>query len=201
MPGNTSDSSGDTPEPQLAEGSILSAYLEAHQAALVMVEGSFALSVHGQISVAGHTVPYHLIPDDGFLGKSSRWRKLDTAARLGLVQSRWNPAAQERLEAQLADCVRLVLARADNSYETIGQGKNRTQALSQALDNARSTCRSQQPIIQNEQTRYQGVISEQTGRVIEQVGTVVGAITGQRDLGGRLARDDDYEVTLKFTCR
>ncbi len=95
----------------------------------------------------------------------------------------------------------LVLARADNSYETIGQGKTRTQALSQALDNARSTCRSQQPIIQNEQTRYQGVISEQTGRVIEQVGTVVGAITGQRDLGGRLARDDDYEVTLKFTCR
>ena len=113
MPGNTSDSSGDTPEPQLAEGSILSAYLEAHQAALVMVEGSFALSVHGQISVAGHTVPYHLIPDDGFLGKSSRWRKLDTAARLGLVQSRWNPAAQERLEAQLADCVRAVLARAE----------------------------------------------------------------------------------------
>jgi len=113
MPGNTSDSSGDTPDPQLAEGSILSAYLEAHQAALVMVEGSFALSVHGQISVAGHAVPYHLIPDDGFLGKSSRWRKLDTAARLGLVQSRWNPAAQERLEAQLADCVRAVLARAE----------------------------------------------------------------------------------------
>lgn len=109
-----SDSSADTPsgsgEAPASEGSILNLYLEAHHAALVTVEGSFALSVQGQLKVGEQVVPYHLIPDDGFLGKSNRWRKLDTAGRLALVQSRWNPEARERLEAQLTDCVRQVLS-------------------------------------------------------------------------------------------
>nr|WP_199067782.1 helicase-related protein [Chromobacterium sp. ASV5] len=85
-------------------------YLAAQRATVVTTEGSHALSVHGELALDGHRIPYHLVPDDGFLGKSAKWRKLDAAARLELVKERWNAAARERLENQLAACAREVLA-------------------------------------------------------------------------------------------
>ncbi len=95
----------------------------------------------------------------------------------------------------------LIIARDNNTFETVGQGKTRTAALTNAMNNATRACRSQQVIVQDEQTRYNGVVNEQTGRVIEQVGTVVGVLTGNTALGKGIARDDDYEVTVKFYCR
>ncbi|GGY22722.1 helicase-related protein [Paludibacterium paludis] len=84
-------------------------YLSEHRAALVRAEGSYALSVHGELDIDGLAVPYHLVPDEGFLGKSGKWRKLDAASRLELVMARWNADSQARLEKQLAACAREVL--------------------------------------------------------------------------------------------
>lgn len=95
----------------------------------------------------------------------------------------------------------LVIARENNTFETIGQGKTRTVALTNSMNNTQKTCRNQQVIVTDEQTRYNGVVSEQTGRVLEQVGSVVGVLTGKGSLGQSIARDDDYEVTVKFYCR
>lgn len=87
----------------------LSAYLEQHHAKLVTSDGSYALSVQGEIVINKRVIPYHLIPDDGFLGKSTKWRRLDNLARLALVQTRWNDTARARLEAQLSQCAEKVL--------------------------------------------------------------------------------------------
>ncbi|MBI3144772.1 MAG: RNA helicase, partial [Pseudogulbenkiania sp.] len=72
----------------IADTTALEDYLALHRAKLVTTEGSYALSVHGEIAVGQQRVPYHLVPDEGFLGKTAKWRKLDAAARLALVQER-----------------------------------------------------------------------------------------------------------------
>lgn len=91
----------------------LNAYLQQYHATLVTTEGSYAVSVQGQIKVGKRTVPYHLVPDAGFLGKTGKWRKLDAAERLALVQLRWNDEARERLEAQLLRCAGQVMTLAN----------------------------------------------------------------------------------------
>ncbi|WP_024302086.1 helicase-related protein [Pseudogulbenkiania sp. MAI-1] len=93
--------------------SALDAYLDSLQAKLVSTDGSYALSVHGEIVVGTHRVPYHLVPDEGFLGKTAKWRKLDDDGRLALVQERWNVETRARLEAHVRDCAERVLAIAE----------------------------------------------------------------------------------------
>ncbi|OHX14783.1 RNA helicase [Chromobacterium sphagni] len=83
-------------------------YLAAHNATIVTTEGSHAVSVHGELELNGQRIPYHLVPDEGFLGKSGKWRKLDAEARLALVKERWNDAARLKMEGQLAACARQV---------------------------------------------------------------------------------------------
>ncbi|WP_269531603.1 helicase-related protein [Chitinimonas sp. BJYL2] len=90
---------------------LVAHYLDKHGAALVLVDGSYAVSVHGELQVGEQRIPYHLVPDDGFLGKTGKWRKLDAAERYGMVQARWNDDARARLEAQLRKCVDEVLRR------------------------------------------------------------------------------------------
>lgn len=94
----------------------LSDYLAAHHAKLVTTDGSYAVSVQGEIVVAKRAIPYHLIPDEGFLGKTAKWRKLDVAERLALLQERWNAHAREKLEAQLIKCAEAIVAIA-RDYE------------------------------------------------------------------------------------
>ncbi len=98
------------------ETSALNDYLQVHQATLVTTEGSYAVSVHGEIVVNKRVVPYHLVPDEGFLGKTNKWRKLGTAERLALLQERWNAAAREKLEQQLLQCA-LGIAKISQEYE------------------------------------------------------------------------------------
>ncbi|GAB3261341.1 SUV3 domain-containing protein [Chitinimonas naiadis] len=106
-----------TPELALSpEATALSDYLDAHQATLVTSDGSYAVSVHGEIVVGKRVVPYHLIPDEGFLAKTSKWRRLDIIERMALLEERWNEAARVRLEAQLLKCAEQVVAIA-REYE------------------------------------------------------------------------------------
>ena len=121
----------------IADTTALEDYLAEHRAKLVTTEGSYALSVHGEITVGQQQVPYHLIPDEGFLGKTAKWRKLDAAARLALVQERWNPAVMTRLETQLQQCAERVLAVAQQ-YELDPSGA--LQAFLAKYEQARQRC-------------------------------------------------------------
>ncbi|WP_374349415.1 helicase-related protein [Chitinimonas sp.] len=98
------------------EATALTDYLTAQRATLVTTDGSYAVSVFGEIIVAKRVVPYHLVPDAGFLGKVSKWRKLDVSERLALLQERWNDAARDKLEAQLMQCAEVIMSTA-RQYE------------------------------------------------------------------------------------
>ncbi|SMC23088.1 ATP-dependent RNA helicase SUPV3L1/SUV3 [Andreprevotia lacus DSM 23236] len=104
------------PEQPDTDADALAQYLHAHQATLITTDGSYALSVHGQIIINKRVVPYHLVPDEGFLGKTAKWRKLDAEEKLALLQERWNNAACERLETQLRLCAERI-AQLAREYE------------------------------------------------------------------------------------
>ncbi|MGL6070184.1 helicase-related protein [Craterilacuibacter sp.] len=91
------------------ETTALTDYLQAHQAALITSDGSYAVSVHGEICVGKRVVAYHLVPDEGFLGKSNKWRRMDVAARMSLLQERWNDNTRMQLEARLLACAQNVI--------------------------------------------------------------------------------------------
>ncbi|MEC7120013.1 MAG: hypothetical protein VXW65_08955 [Pseudomonadota bacterium] len=92
-----------------------------------------------------------------------------------------------------------VIQRDNNQFETTGMGKTRAAALDTALKAASKTCQRSQAIVISDQTQYNGVVDEKTGRLIEQVGTAVGVMTGMKT--PQIARDDDYAVTVKFYCK
>jgi ATP-dependent RNA helicase SUPV3L1/SUV3 len=91
-------------------------YLQLHHATLVTTDGCYAVSVQGEIELDGRKIAYHLVPDEGFLGKTSKWRKMDTAARFDMLKARWNDEARAKLETQLLHCAEQVLAIA-NDFE------------------------------------------------------------------------------------
>jgi hypothetical protein len=95
----------------------------------------------------------------------------------------------------------VIIPRENQQYDTIGLGKNRVIALQKAMQGAEQYCKNQRstPVVLNEQIKYHGVMSEQTGRIVEQVGAVVGAMTGVNS--PQIARDDDYEVNIHFRCQ
>ena len=96
--------------------------------------------------------------------------------------------------------VKNVKRKKKDKSPTVAMGK-KLEALGKAMQGAEEYCTRQRatPVVIDEQTKYNGVISEQTGRVVEQVGAVVGAITGVAS--PQLAREDDYEVSLRFRCQ
>lgn len=93
-----------------------------------------------------------------------------------------------------------VIARADQSFETTGLGKTKTDAQKDALTSAQKQCGSfKSPIVLSDTTKYNGVFDEKAGRLIEQGVSVVGTVLGKAT--PNLSRDDDYEFTIKFKCQ
>ena len=92
-----------------------------------------------------------------------------------------------------------VIQRANSIYETTGIAETKIKAQQNAIDSAQKTCRSKQVIIVDDNVKYNGILNERTGRMVGQVGAVVGSIfgTGSPDL----SRDDDYEYTINFRCQ
>jgi|SRR5450830_1339026 len=92
-----------------------------------------------------------------------------------------------------------VVPLAGGTFRTTGFGESENEAQSAALKVAESTCSksNKRHVISAEQTKYKGVVSESTNRALNKAGDLasyVGAwVPG---LGG----DDDYEVTLMFSC-
>ncbi|QDQ26976.1 RNA helicase [Chitinimonas arctica] len=120
-----------------AEVAAIGAHLQAHHATLVTVDGHYAVSVQGEVIVAGQAVGYHLVPDEGFLGKSGKWRRLSDSGRLSLLTERLNDAAREKLEAQLRQCALSVMKMADQ-YELDPAGP--LHALQAKYELARDRC-------------------------------------------------------------
>ena len=92
-----------------------------------------------------------------------------------------------------------VIQRANSIYETTGIAETKVKAQQNAIDSAQKTCRSKQVIVVDDNVKYNGIINERTGRMVGQVGAVVGSIfgTGSPDL----SRSDDYEYTMNFRCQ
>ncbi|WP_350558490.1 hypothetical protein [Psychrobacter sp. CAL346-MNA-CIBAN-0220] len=92
-----------------------------------------------------------------------------------------------------------VIQRANSIYETTGLGITKVKAQQNALDSASKTCRSKQVIIVEDEVKYNGILNERAGRMIGQMGSVVGSVfgTGSPDL----SRNDDYEYTINFRCQ
>ena len=92
-----------------------------------------------------------------------------------------------------------VIQRADSTYETTGIGKTKVEAKQSALTSANQTCGMRQAIIIEDELRYNGVLDEKMGRVIDQVGSVAGSIFGTGK--PNLSRDDDFEYEISFRCQ
>ncbi len=92
-----------------------------------------------------------------------------------------------------------VIQRANSIYETTGIADTKVKAQQNAIDSAQKTCRSKQVIIVDDNIKYNGILNERTGRMVGQVGSVVGSIfgTGTPDL----SRNDDYEYKINFRCQ
>ena len=92
-----------------------------------------------------------------------------------------------------------VIQRANSIYETTGIADTKVKAQQNAIDSAQKTCRSKQVIIVDDNVKYNGILNERTGRMVGQVGSVVGSIfgTGTPDL----SRNDDYEYKINFRCQ
>jgi hypothetical protein len=84
-------------------------------------------------------------------------------------------------------------------YETTGIADTKVKAQQNAIDSAQKTCGRKQVIIVEDTVKYNGILDERTGRMVGQVGAVVGSIfgTGSPDL----SRSDDYEYTISFRCQ
>lgn len=92
-----------------------------------------------------------------------------------------------------------VMQRANSTYETTGLGNSKVQAQQNALASAYKTCGRRKAIVLTDTVKYNGVLDERTGRMVEQVGSVVGAVFGAKT--PNLSRDDDYEYTINFRCQ
>ena len=92
-----------------------------------------------------------------------------------------------------------VIQRANSIYETTGVADTKIKAQQNALASAKSTCRTKQVIVVDDKVTYNGILDERTGRMVGQVGAVVGSIfgTGSTDL----SREDDYEFKINFRCQ
>ena len=127
-----------TPPAESPNTSALNDYLQTQRATLITTDNSYAVSVHGEIVVNKRVIPYHVVPDDGFLAKTAKWRRLDYTSRLELLQTRWNNAARIRLETQLIECAQAVLKVALSAELDPGSALN---ALQGRYELARIRCK------------------------------------------------------------
>lgn len=92
-----------------------------------------------------------------------------------------------------------VIARADTTFETTGLGKSKSIAQTNALATAKKQCGIYTPIVLKDTIKYNGVLDERTGRMIEQGVAVINSMLGTNT--PTLSRHDDYEYTISFRCR
>ncbi len=92
-----------------------------------------------------------------------------------------------------------VMQRANSTFETTGVGSTKVMAQNQALASAKNTCGRRQPIVIKDEVQYNGVLDARTGRMVEQVGSIAGAVLGKAL--PNMSREDDYEYMISFRCQ
>lgn len=122
------------------------------------------------------------------------WQQMTKLTTVGLVAS-----AAIGLTACQTTPSAPVIQRADSTYETVGVGKTKIQAQENALASAKKTCGIRQAVIVKDELKYNGMFDQKTGRMIDQVGSIAGAVFGTSK--PNLARDDDYEYHISFRCK
>lgn len=92
-----------------------------------------------------------------------------------------------------------VVPMAGGTFRTTGFGESQNEAQGAALKVAASTCSksSKRHVVASEETKYKGVVSESANRSLNKVGELA-SLAGAWIPG--LGSDDDYEVTLTFSC-
>lgn len=92
-----------------------------------------------------------------------------------------------------------VIQRENNQFDVTGIGASQLIAQNNAAAAANKSCKNSSAVVVNQQVKYNGVVDEKTGRVIDQAAGVVGILTGTK--ATKISRDDDYQVTLTFYCK
>lgn len=93
----------------------------------------------------------------------------------------------------------LAIQRENNQFQVTGIGKDKLTAQNNAVKSAQKTCtRGKSPIVTNEKVQYNGVLDENTGKVINQAGSIAGIFLGKNV---NISQDTDYNVTLDFYCK
>lgn len=92
-----------------------------------------------------------------------------------------------------------VVQRENNQFEVTGIAKSQIMAKNNAVLAANQFCKRQSSVITNEQVKYNGVLDEKTGRMIDQATGIIGVFTGTK--APQMSRDDDYEISLQFYCK
>lgn len=92
-----------------------------------------------------------------------------------------------------------VIQRENNQFEVTGIGSTQLAAQNNAAAAANKACKSSSAVVVNQQVKYNGVVDEKTGRMIDQAAGVVGILTGTKT--SKISRDDDYQVSLTFYCK
>jgi len=99
--------------PQAAEQ-----HVRALGAELVKLEGRVMVRYAGTADAVGLHVPYDLVPGDGVLAKTGKWRNMGPEKQLQLVQERVTPAATEKLHRTVVQFVsRLAEVALDYSFD------------------------------------------------------------------------------------
>lgn len=89
----------------------LTSYLARFDARLIHANDSVAIEVAGELA-GPPPVPFRLVPEQGVLARIMKWRRLDAAQRLALVQERLNAATLAALQDEIGTFVASMERRA-----------------------------------------------------------------------------------------
>jgi ATP-dependent RNA helicase SUPV3L1/SUV3 len=93
----------------------LASYLARFGARLIHSNEAVAIEVSGELDAPQPSempIAFRLVPDQGVLARITKWRKLDAAQRLALVQERLNAATREALHEEISSFVATISRRA-----------------------------------------------------------------------------------------
>lgn len=93
-----------------------------------------------------------------------------------------------------------VIPQAGGKYEVVTVGASDDEAMKSALFSAESTCkeRKMRHVVASRKTAYKGMVSEDANKTMDKAAEVLMLATGA--LIPTLSGDDDYRVTLGFSC-
>ncbi|RZI43754.1 RNA helicase [Herbaspirillum sp. HC18] len=110
------ETKNDTPDdaaPEQALTDALEQHLRTVDARLAKLEGRVMIRYAGVAEAGNLRVPYDLVPPDGMLANSGKWRNLSAEKKLLLVQERAHAASKHALHGKVCEFVEALAARAE----------------------------------------------------------------------------------------